>query len=163
MPDTPSSPYWFADPAVVAVLRSEARLWLGTPFCLHAQARGSGVDCVHLVHALAAATGWPHDLRPPPYTAQNTQHDHQSLLHDYLDAAEHITRVGDWENARAAIQPGDLVTFRIGQAAHHIGMVLRAPEFVHVMSKHVVKTSRLDDPTYGERALRVYRLLNPAR
>ncbi len=163
MPDAHPSPYWFADPAVVAVLRAEARLWLGTPFCLHASARGAGVDCVHLVHELAQATGWKHELRPPDYGAQDTLHGGASKLHAYLDEAEHITRVGDYDDARPALQPGDLVTFNIGRNAHHIGMVLKGDEFVHVMARHVVKTSRLDDPTYGRRAARVYRLLNPDR
>lgn len=153
---------WFSTAARRSALETEVRAWLGTPFCLHAQARGGGVDCVHLVHALATATGWPHELRPPAYTAQDTLHSRESKLHAYLDAAEAIELVGDWADVGGRAQIGDLVTFQIGRAAHHLGIVVAARRFVHVMSHHHVAYASLADGTWSGRARRIYRLLDLA-
>jgi len=149
---------WFSTPARRSQLATEAEGWLRTPFCLHAQAIGAGVDCVHLVHALATATGWPHELVPPIYGAQDTMHADESKLHAYLDAAAGIELVGDFAPMLPAAMTGDLVSFTIGRAAHHLGMIVGGRRFVHVMSNHFVGYASLDDGTWSRRASRIYRL-----
>lgn len=153
---------WFLEPnqggARLALLHAEIPQWLRTPFCLHAQAPGAGVDCVHLVHALARATCWPHALLPPAYTCQDTLHRDDSLLHAYLDEAPGIRRVDPPESSAV----GDMVTFRIGRAAHHLGMIVALPgTFIHVMSHHHVAYSELADSTWADRRCRRYRLTGP--
>lgn len=155
---------WFSTADRRALLAAESEAWLRTPFCLHAQAKGAGVDCVHLVHALARATGWPHALTPPGYTAQDTLHSADSKLHAYLDAAAGIEFVGEHADIAAGrggeVQPGDLVSFTIGRAAHHLGIIIGGRRFVHVMSNHFTTYASLADGTWGRRASRVYRLVD---
>lgn len=151
---------WFSTGARRALFLAEAEGWLRTPFCLHAQAKGAGVDCVHLAHSLAQSAGWPHALTPPLYTAQDTLHSPDSKLHAYLDAADGIEFIGEYADAAAALATGDLVTFKIGKAAHHIGMIVGGRRFVHVMSNHFTCYASLADGTWGKRAARVYRLVD---
>ena len=153
---------WFNTPERLSTLDAEAKAWLRTPFCLHAQAKGAGVDCVHLVHALAASTGWPHALTPPDYSCTDTMHSDDSKLHAYLDTAAGIELVGEFPAALELVQAGDLVSFTIGRAAPHLGIVCADHRFVHVMSFHFVSYSSLDDGTWGKRAARLYRLVETA-
>jgi len=49
------------------------------------------------------------------------------------------------------------VTFRLARVAHHVGLVLEPPPFIHSIRGYGVIESRLDDPTYAKRLERVYR------
>lgn len=149
----------FFTPERIALMHSEAATWINTPFCLHAMAKGAGVDCVRLCHALAASAGWPHPIQPPRYGARDTMHQDRSVLHEYLDARPCYQHVGDFPEVAAHALPGDLVTFKIGRAAHHLAMMLGGDEFIHVMTDHKVHRSNLADTTYGPRAVRLYRLI----
>jgi cell wall-associated NlpC family hydrolase len=154
---------WFSTHARRVALIAEGESWLRTPFCLHAQAKGGGVDCVHLVHALASANGWPHALVAPYYEATDTQHSDDSKLHDYLDTAAGIELVGEFPAIADHACVGDLVTIRIGRAAHHLGMMITSRRFIHVMSQHFVDYSDLADGTWSKRACRLYRLVDVTR
>jgi len=153
---------WFSTAERVATLRAEAESWLRTPFCLHSQAKGAGVDCVHLDHALATSTGWPHVLTPPDYGAQDTMHSPESKLHAYLDAAAGIELVGEFPAVASSMRVGDIITFIIGKAAHHTGMVISGTRFVHAMSNHVVKYSDLGAISKVMPPSRLYRLTDVA-
>ena len=55
------------------------------------------------------------------------------------------------------VQVGDIACFRMGGEPHHVGLVLQPPFFINAMRNYGVIESRLDDPTFGERLLAIYR------
>jgi cell wall-associated NlpC family hydrolase len=84
-----------------------------------------------------------------------------------MDGGDHadVSQVLSWLEAhprfrrveRLTLAAGDLVTFRLGRVAHHVGLVLEPPSFIHAIRGYGVIESRLDDPTYAKRLERVYR------
>lgn len=147
--------YFFEDVERVKTLEAEAQRWIGTPFVpFQGMCRG-GCDCIHLVHQLAVVCGFFHDLKPPRYTLDATAHRAHSQLCEYLEALPDCVRL----EPDAQIMPGDLVTFIMGRAPHHIGMVVRPPVFIHSMRGLGTTFGQLNDPTYANRQDSVYRLL----
>lgn len=136
------------------VLRDEAERWKGTPFVPFQGVRQGGCDCVHLCYQLIKACGFAHEFQPPPYTLDATSHRDECALHDYLDNIPGCERIALDEKWMV----GDFVTFVIGRAPHHLGVMIKPPFFIHVM--HGLKTgyAQIDDPTWGQRLARRYRL-----
>jgi cell wall-associated NlpC family hydrolase len=80
---------------------------------------------------------------------------------DHADASQVLSWLEAHPNFRRveAADPlfGDFVTFRLARVAHHVGLVLEPPSFIHSIRGYGVIESRLDDPTYAKRFERVYR------
>lgn len=147
--------YFFDDVKRVKALEAEAQRWIGTPFVPFQGVRQGGCDCIHLVHQLALACGFNHDLKPPRYTLDATAHREHSQLREYLESIPNCVML----EAGAPLMPGDLVTFIMGRAPHHIGMVVTPPVFIHSMRGLGTTFGQLNDPTYANRKDTVYRLL----
>jgi cell wall-associated NlpC family hydrolase len=79
-------------------------------------------------------------------------HADSSQVLSWLEAHLNFRRV-----AGVHLALGDLVTFRLARVAHHVGLVLESPSFIHSIRGYGVIESRLDDPTYAKRLERVYR------
>jgi cell wall-associated NlpC family hydrolase len=133
-------------------LAQVARSWLGTPFHPHAAIRGVGVDCVHLLAEIYREAGLFAGYELPRYTMDGGDHADSSQVLSWLEAHPNFQRV-----ERAHLATGDLVTFRLARVAHHVGLVLEPPAFIHSIRGYGVIESRLDDPTYAKRLERVYR------
>lgn len=136
------------------MLRDEAERWKGTPFMPFQGVRGGGCDCVHLIYELTKVCGFPHEFKPPQYTMDATSHRDDSLLHDYLDALPGCQQI----NLCEKLIQGDFLTFMMGRAPHHLGMMIKPPFFIHVMRGLKTDYAQLDDPTWSKRLVRVYRL-----
>lgn len=155
---------WFVSTRIAA-LEAEVRRWLGTPFRADSAAPGAagGVDCVRLVEELNAGAGPGPRFAFPRKPLDWTAHSKVSLIEQWLDGqaedprsrelAQHFRRLADG----AAVQAGDIVTFRIHHAAQHMGVALNEREFCHVMWHSAVTVSRLDDTTFTSRISRIYR------
>jgi cell wall-associated NlpC family hydrolase len=79
-------------------------------------------------------------------------HADASQVISWLEAHPNLQRI---EGPNSAF--GDLVTFRLARVAHHVGLVLEPPSFIHSIRGYGVIEGRLDDPTYAKRLERVYR------
>jgi probable lipoprotein NlpC len=110
-----------AESGTEQMLRAGIRPWLGTPHRMGGMGH-RGVDCSGLVVILYK------DLfgeRVPRTTA--------ALIHSGRRVA------------RRSLTPGDLVFFKPGNKARHVGIFLGHGEFVHASTSHGVMISHLDD------------------
>ena len=58
---------------------------------------------------------------------------------------------------RANMRPGDLVVFKTGFTDHHIGIYVGGNEFIHASSSIGVTKSRLDNPYWVKKSMKVVR------
>lgn len=132
----------------------EAASWIGTPFLAHGTIKGAGVDCVHLAAGIYQATGILKDFRPPAYDVAEGIHIENSKVLDYI-------RGRGWpEVAVQDIQPGDLLTFRMGRSVHHVGVVINSRQFIHARPDRGVRYGSITDPTWAKRLVHVFRPSN---
>jgi len=132
--------------AIAQELQAAAARWKGTPFQARARVCGAGVDCVQLAAALLEEAGLAQGLRFPPYTVDFGDHADASPLLAWFKAHP------DWAAVPLPdIEPGDVVVFRVGKVANHVGVALGDQRFCHCLRGHGVLISRLDDPTYARR------------
>lgn len=140
----------------IHALQASARNWVGTPFVPHACIAGAGVDCVNLVVELYHRTGvWPVKPTLPSYTMDGGKHLAESLLLKSLDALPTLMRV-DWSTGGSPA-PGDLLCFTTSRVAHHTGIMLDEPLFIHALFSRVVTLGNLRDRTFARRLTAVYR------
>ncbi len=131
---TPAAP----PPAHVATLRAEVDRWIGTPHRLGGLDH-RGVDCSGFVFRVYQAV---YGIDLPRVT-------------------EAQVRVGA-EVPRRALQPGDLVFFRLSRKSRHVGIYLHDGAFAHASSSRGVMISRLDEPYWQRRYWTARRLLPAA-
>ena len=107
-------------------LDEAARRWLGTPW-RHLGRNRAGVDCIGLILLSALECG--HDIPDPaPYAREPS--DNRLVQ----GIQEHATRVG-------AAAPGDVLVFRWGRLAAHVGIasvhpVYGGPSVIHAAAKY---------------------------
>ena len=130
-----------------------AARWKGTPFQPRARVCGAGVDCVQLAAALIEEAGLASGLAFPPYTVDFGDHADASPVLAWFEDHPEWTAV-----ELANVEPGDVVVFRVGKVANHVGVALGDQRFCHCLRGHGVLISRLDDPTYARRWVRAFRL-----
>lgn len=144
---------YFADPQRLAHLRRLARGWLGTPFVPHARIQGAGVDCVNLCAALYLSAGFFTTFDPGQYAMDGGKHNLASQLTHWLDASGRFALLPP----AAAPLPGDLLCFKLGRSAHHCGLVLDGPHFIHSLYGRRVAMATLADGTFAKMLHAVYR------
>lgn len=134
-------------------LRAIILSWVGTPFHPHAGIKGVGVDCVHLGAEIFREAGHVDGYAFPTYSLGAGHHRDASQLTDWLDACPRFQRVP----RESPLEVADVLCFRIGRCAHHLGVSVGGTRFVHALQRRKVLVSQLDDPTYGRRLVAVYR------
>ncbi len=55
--------------------------------------------------------------------------------------------------------PGDLLTFVMGRAPHHLGIMIKPPVFIHSIRTLGTVFGQIDDPSYRKRLDATYRLV----
>jgi cell wall-associated NlpC family hydrolase len=131
-----------------------AQSWLGTPFHPHAAIRGVGVDCVHLLAEICREPDLFAGYELPRYTMDGGDHTDASQVLSWLEAHPRFRRI---DLASEALAAGDLITFRLGRVAHHVGPILSQKTFLHAIRDCGVLESRIDEKTYARRLLQAYR------
>lgn len=139
-------------------LERVARAWVGTPFLAHGNMINVGVDCVHLVAEIYRRIGVISEFSPPSYTIDGGNHSQNSPVDEYLSGTGKFRKMA---NALPdhELEPGDLLTFRVGRMPFHCGLHLGKLRFVHAMQPQGVIESTLRDPTYWRRLTGVWRPL----
>lgn len=96
-----------------------ARSWLGTPYHHQAAVKGAGCDCLGLIRGVYREVAGREPETPPPYSRDWGEMRGEETL---LGAARRHLR--ELERG-AAIQPGDVLVFRMrkGAIAKHAGIV----------------------------------------
>jgi len=144
---------FYSTPERQRLLAEAAERWLGTPFHPHACLPRIGVDCVHLLAAIYKETGALEGWEFPAYTMDGGDHRATSLVLEWLGSHPRFEGVPAGE----ALQPGDLLCFRLGRVPHHVGLLIPGNRFIHAMRNYGVIESQLDDPTFAERFVTAYR------
>ena len=123
---------------------TEARRWLGTPYCHQASAMGAGTDCLGLLRGIWRGLIGAEPELVPAYTQDWSE---PSGSEDMLAAAMR------WLTPKALSddRPGDVLIFRMRQGivAKHVGVAAEIgahPTFVHAYSGHGVIETALSNP-----------------
>ena len=145
---------FFQEPSDWNRLIQEARRWIGTPFLHHAALRKRGVDCVNLWAEIYKAVGVSKSIILPDYSmgAGNALEDSQ--LESFITALGWMQEVSIEDPL-----PGDILTFRFGRVAHHVGGRVWGRKFIHSIKGHGVIESSLEELRFGNRLQRAFRAM----
>jgi cell wall-associated NlpC family hydrolase len=141
-------------------LEASARAWVGTPYRDNGCTRGGAASCHGLVWALYREAGWDHGMvlghGPSRWAGRRTD----SPLCDYMagqsDKFDAIRPAGDVLSV-CAVEPGDMLGFKLGSQVAHAGIALRGLWFVHALRHYGVGIRSLSDPTYSRRLAILWR------
>lgn len=143
---------YFDNADAVGRLVAAASGWPGTPFRANSSSQGrtGGVCCHMLVYRIYIEAGL--NMAPVPSGPPgHARFQRTSIMEPLLDASPSFVPVeGD-------LQIGDLLGYRIGQAIHHLAILLPRDQIIHAISgPGCVVTPRLD-PTWASRHARTWR------
>lgn len=146
-----------------AALMTATRAWLGTPFrenCAVAGLQG-GVDCVHFLAAVHAATGAcpPLDLPVLPVEQVRSWHLHhaESKILEWFARPEirgRVRRIDDDE----PLLIGDMPVLQLAQTTHHLAL-WAAPDLMHVAIPAGVVAHSVRDPELLKLIRCTYRIM----
>jgi cell wall-associated NlpC family hydrolase len=144
---------WFNTAERIAALRAEAAIWIGTPFLCNSNTPGprGGVSCQKLACAIYRKVGFA-TFQAPEVAMAHARFSKVSLVEGWMDGRREFIRV-----AIVDVRPGDLLGFRLARIVHHVGILLDAGEFVHVLDHVGCIVSALSDPTYSSRLAAAWR------
>ncbi len=148
---------YFDTPALQRRLAGVAASWLGTPFADHANVKGAGVDCVHLAGSIYIESGALKKFDPPPYAMDGGYHQKSSKVTQWVEQSGRFAKLP--LVAGQAMQPGDLLCFRIGAVEHHVGVFLANQNFIAAHRRYGVIISPISDSTYWRMLSALYRPL----
>ncbi|MFO1149273.1 MAG: NlpC/P60 family protein [Alsobacter sp.] len=105
---------------------TEARSWIGTPYCHAASVKGVGCDCLGLARGVWRAVVGPEPEEPGPYSADWAEAGGEERL--LLAARRHLAPV-----ALDEASAGDLLLFRWreGSPAKHLGICSGPGRMIH--------------------------------
>lgn len=144
-------------PEQLAALDAAARSWAGTPFCERSAVRGAGVCCHRLVIEVLVEAGWLPRIEVPDGSVRWAAANTRSLIAEWFDGPGSQWFDGieslDW----AAVQPGDLLGFRLGRTVHHLVIALPAGRWMHAIEGHGAVIVPEVPPRWRKRAERLWR------
>jgi cell wall-associated NlpC family hydrolase len=134
----------------------EAKTWIGTPYCGHSCVKGVAVDCGQLIYGIYHALGLiPEVSLPTDYSLQVSKHRASTEYIDLVDQYFH-------DIPEAAVQPGDLVVYKLGLAYAHAAVIIRWPEYVlQAEADHGVSGAHGTKTALWKHSARVFRTLRP--
>lgn len=100
-----------------------ARTWIGTPFHDNAGVKGVGVDCAHLLAAVAVEAGLIAPFAIEHYSPQFMLHRDAPLFESYVRRFAH-------EIDAASVKPADIVLYKVGRSFAHGAFVVDWPSAV---------------------------------
>jgi NlpC/P60 family putative phage cell wall peptidase len=149
---------FFSNPQRCSQLAALAQLWIGTPFHAHASIRGAGVDCVHLCAAIYIECGALEIFNPPKYALDGGQHASHSLITDWVEKCGRFEAVTPYQHTlREQIRVGDLLCFKVGRVAWHVGLLFTEKKFIHALAGVGVAESFIGEQVWQRRLIAAYR------
>ncbi len=133
-------------------LVQEALTWLGTPYHASGQVKGAGTNCAQFIYGAAKNAGVFPSGTPEPrwYTPQLATHTRDERLIGYLHS------YGAREIAEDAVQPGDVVVYRSGQAHGHIALIVSWPTIIHALAPAGCQLGNVADGQLGRMARKYF-------
>lgn len=121
---------------------AEALTWLGTPYHHHAQIRGVGVDCAHLLIGVYHACGRIPALEPGDYPTDWHLHHSEELFVGWM---QRYARAGAGDP-----MAGDAFLFRFGRTFSHGAIYIGGDEVVHAyIGMGVIRSRFAEAPIAG--------------
>ena len=77
-------------------------------------------------------------------------------LKDYTPRKIEIEKLKEWQKVTKYVA-GDIAVFRVGGFSCHVGMVINAKEFIHILSGSEVTIEKFDSIVWNKRLDGVYR------
>lgn len=110
---------------------------------MHGQAvEGVGADCVHFPVALLKSVGkLPEGFKQIRYNQDWALHNDKSILIEQLE--KYCTRIDNLDD----LQPGDLLAYKYGKCASHLGVYLSGGMIIHSVIRHGVILTYMNDMT----------------
>lgn len=105
----------------------EALTWVGTPYRIGADVKGSGIDCGMLLLRVFVDTGLFEPFDPRPYPEQWHLHQQEER---YLDYANHFGEEVPAPPERRCL-PADVVMFKYGKCFAHGAIVVADDYIIH--------------------------------
>ena len=129
---------------------TEARRWIGTPYCHQASLKGAGCDCLGLVRGVWRAVIGREPELPPPYTPDWAEVLGEETL--LAAARRHLV-----ERAPGAARAGDVLIFRMGMGvpAKHCGVMSAPDALIHAYWGRAVTETRLS-PWWSRRVVAAF-------
>lgn len=100
-----------------------ARGWIRTPFHDVAGIKGVGVDCAHFLAGVFIEAGLVEPFKIDPYSPQFMLHRSDELFMETVLRFAHAVEP-------EAVQPGDVVLYKIGRCFAHGAIVVAWPDAV---------------------------------
>lgn len=145
---------FFDSETKLAMVRCHAEKWINTPFVPHGRICGAGADCVNICAAVYIESGFISEFNPPAYSMDGGKHNEESQLVRWIEDSRKFEKL----KFEAELQSGDLLCFKtFAKSAHHVGLVLKAPEFIHCLYGHKAMVSSLKDRTFKRMFFAAYR------
>ena len=121
-----------------ARILSEAKSWLGTPYCHQASRKGAGCDCLGLVRGVWREVYGKEPLSVPPYTPNWAEESGEETL---LNAANECLQPIEIEDA----EPGDIILFRMhpNLPCKHIAILSGSTKMIHAYWGRYVTESHI--------------------
>lgn len=145
---------FFRPPERQAALLAEAESWVGTPFFGNGASKGVGVSCQKLAWSLYRACGFgPEDV--PDVPMSHARFSEVSLVTEFLQGRADFQLL----TVEQSVGVGDLLTFRLPKAIHHVGVLVKPGVFVSALHGPGVALRPLADPTWRGRLAQIWRPL----
>jgi len=112
--------------------------WLGTPYQHQACVKDYGVDCAMLIAGVARDSNLikPNDFKQiPPYPSDWHLHRENPILLDVLES------FGCKSKQINKKHPGDILVFKLGKTASHLGILVHDNLFIHAYGGGVGKVA----------------------
>jgi hypothetical protein len=139
-------------------LNDAALSWQGTPFCERSAVRGAGVCCHRLVIEVLIEAGWLPRIEVPDGSVRWAAANTRSLIVEWFDGpgAQYFDRMQslDW----SAVEPGDIVGFRLGRTLHHLALALPNGRWTHAAEGVGAVIVTEIPPAWRKRAERLWRI-----
>jgi len=156
---------YYSTPERIAVLDSQVRLWMGTPFRAGSAVSGpfGGVDCVGLQAAIHTATGATQAIEIPRKPLDWHLHHDNSAILDFFNAPEIRSRLRRVESYEG-YHHGDLMAVRVGLCEHHLGTWIddsRGKHLFHVPIGATVQRWPIGSPPLAGKIASAWRIMQP--
>lgn len=133
-------------------IATESIRWLGTPYDHHSAICSTGCDCVGMLIGILKQIGlMDKQYQPRFYSKQWMLHRSEEILIEDLN--KYSSEVNKNE-----LSAGDILLFKFGRAASHMGIYFEDNLFIHCWAKKGVCKSALKNSIWEKRLVKIVRL-----
>jgi len=117
---------------------TEARAWVGTPYCHAARVKGAAVDCAQILAGVFAGAGLIPDVTiapyPPDWHLHRGEERYLAHLEIYFGRVDDDDRPLCKRGADFRAKSGDILMWRWGRTFSHSAIVTDWPNVIHAFA-----------------------------